>query len=172
MTKKVQSCIGVLEGGPRGPWSPLAKIFSLAEQKWVAWQKRNWQFGRKELESLKVQKQNMASIPLFLHILSSFLPSLYVFSHFCLVSAIYLPIFLQFCLFLSHHSAIFEQIKIGRTEWHKRMIHQLGRTELENLGPPERIFFWQNRIEFWQKEIVGPPLKNAPRTPMPVPYLM
>ena len=22
---------------------------------------------------------------------------------------------------------------------------------------PERIFFWQNRIEFWQKEIVGPP---------------
>ena len=46
------------------------------------------------------------------------------------------------------------------------MVHQLGRTELEKMAPPERIFFWQNRIEFWQKEIVGPPLKNAPRTPM------
>ena len=38
----------------------------------------------------------MASIPLFLHILSIFLPSLSVFSHFCLVSVIYLPIFLSF----------------------------------------------------------------------------
>ena len=30
---------------------------------------------------------------------------------------------------------------------------------MENLAPPERIFFWQNRIEFWQKKNVGPPLK-------------
>ena len=35
-----------------------------------------------------------------------------------------------------------------------------------NLAPPERIFFWQNRIEFWQKEIAGLPLKNDPGTPM------
>ena len=34
------------------------------------------------------------------------------------------------------------------------MVHRLGRTELENLAPPERTFFWQNRIEFWQKEII------------------
>ena len=27
-------------GGPGGPWPPLAKIFSLAEQKSVAWQKK------------------------------------------------------------------------------------------------------------------------------------
>ena len=33
---------------------PPGKNIFLAEQKWVAWQKRNWQFGRKELESLKV----------------------------------------------------------------------------------------------------------------------
>ena len=33
--------IGVLRGGPGGPWPPLANIFSLAEQKCVAWQKRN-----------------------------------------------------------------------------------------------------------------------------------
>ena len=39
------------------------------------------------------------------------------------------------------------------------MAHQLGRTELEKLAPPERILFWQNRIEFWQKEMVGPPSK-------------
>ena len=43
------------------------------------------------------------------------------------------------------------------------MIHQLGRTELENLAPPERIFFWQNRIEFWQKEMVGPPSNGCPK---------
>ena len=39
------------------------------------------------------------------------------------------------------------------------MAYQLGRTELEKLAPPERILFWQNRIEFWQKEMVGPPSK-------------
>ena len=31
--------MGVLGGGPGGPWPPLAKIFCLAEQNWVAWQK-------------------------------------------------------------------------------------------------------------------------------------
>ena len=39
------------------------------------------------------------------------------------------------------------------------MEHQLGRKELENFAPHETISFWQNRIKFWQKEIVGPPLK-------------
>ena len=39
------------------------------------------------------------------------------------------------------------------------MAHQLGRTELDKLAPPDRILFWQNRIEFWQKEMVGPPSK-------------
>ena len=33
--------IGVPRGGAGGPWPPLAKIFCLAEQNWVAWQKRN-----------------------------------------------------------------------------------------------------------------------------------
>ena len=46
------------------------------------------------------------------------------------------------------------------------MEHQLGRKELENFAPHETISFWQNRIKFWQKEIVGPPLKNALGTPM------
>ena len=36
------SNIGVPRGGgPGGPWPPLAKIFILAEQNWLAWQKRN-----------------------------------------------------------------------------------------------------------------------------------
>ena len=88
---------------------PLAKMFSLAEQNWVAWQKRNWQFGRKELESIRVQKQNMASIPL-----SSIFYQF--FCQVCQFSAIFvwfLPyiclFFFHFCLFLSHHSAIFAQ---------------------------------------------------------------
>ena len=150
--------IGVLGGGGRGGLGPPpAKIFSLAEQNWVAWQKRNWQFGRKELEKLKNQKQNLASSPLFLHILPIFLPSLPVFSHFCLVSAIFAcfsSIFACFQVIVQH---FLPYVKTGRTVWHKRTVYQLGRTELDEFGPPERIFFWQNRIEFWQKEIVGPP---------------
>ena len=36
-----------------------------------------------------------------------------------------------------------------------------------NLAFSERIFFRQNRDEYWQKEIVAP-LKNYPRTPVTV----
>ena len=44
--------------------------------------------------------------------------------------------------------------KNGTSAWQNR---------IGELGPPVRIFFWQNRIEFWQKKIVGPPLKKCPR---------
>ena len=46
---------------------------------------------------------------------------------------------------------------IGRTAWLKILVQQLGRTH----GPP-----WQEGIKFWQDEVVGPPLKNDPDTPM------
>ena len=59
-----------------------------------------------------MQKQNMVSFPLFLHILPVFLPSLYVFIHFCLVSVLILLIFLPF---LRHYSAILSNVKTGRT---------------------------------------------------------
>ena len=101
----------------------------------------------------------MASIPLFLHILSIFLPSLPVFSHLCLVSAIFAYFSSIFACFGVITQQILPNVKTGITVWHKRMVHQLGRTEMDNLAPHERIFFWQNRIEFWQKEIVGPPKK-------------
>ena len=34
------------------------------------------------------------------------------------------------------------------------------------MAPPGRKKFWQEGIEFWQDEVVGPPLKNDPDTPM------
>ena len=71
------------------------------------------------------------------------------FPNFLPFLPIFWPLFSNFCPIL----------RIGRTVWHKSMAHQLGRTELEKLAPPERILFWQNRIEFWQKEMVGPPSK-------------
>ena len=72
----------------------------------------------------------------------------------------YLPNFLPFLpIFWPLFSNFCPILRLGRTVWHKSMAHQLGRTELEKLAPPERILFWQNRIEFWQKEMVGPPSK-------------
>ena len=39
------------------------------------------------------------------------------------------------------------------------MVHQLGRTELENLAPPERIFFGRTRLSFGRKKVLAPPKK-------------
>ena len=81
--------IGVLGRGGLGGLGPPLK-------KYLAWQNRNEWLGRKEIDSLTeknwkaqlsiVQKQNMASIPLFLHILPVFsqvfvwfLPYLHIF---------------------------------------------------------------------------------------------
>ena len=47
--------------------------------------------------------------------------------------------------------------KHGTSAWQKR---------IGKICPPLRRYFWQNRIGFWQKEMVAPPLKNAPGTPM------
>ena len=44
----------------------------------------------------------------------------------------------------------------GQFDTKERFI-SLAEQNWMNLAPPEGIFFWQNRIEFWQKEIVGPP---------------
>ena len=104
-----------------------------------------------------MQKQNLDRIPLFLHILLVFLPGLSVFSNFCLVSAIFAYFSSIFACFLAIIQQFLPNFNTGRTVWHNSMEHQLGRTELENLAPPERISFWQNRIKFWQKEIVAPP---------------
>ena len=52
--------------------------------------------------------------------------------------------------------------QFGRTAWQKSFVQQLGRTH----GPHGRKKFWQEGIECWQDEVVGPPLKNDPDTPM------
>ena len=57
-------------------------------------------------------------------------------------------------------SAIYLQfLPIGRTVWQSSFEQKLGRTELENLAPPDMKKFWQERIEFWQDRMVGPHLK-------------
>ena len=45
--------------------------------------------------------------------------------------------------------------KCDTKAWHISLAEQ----NWINWPPPERILFWQNRIEFWQKEMVGPPSK-------------
>ena len=124
----------------------------LAEKKLTVWQKRN-----EKLKSAETEHGQHSPFPPYF---GNFSANFVCFQPFCLVSAIYLPIFLPFLpVFESLFSNFFPNLKTDRTVWHKRMVHQLGRTELDNLAPPERIFFWQNRNEFWQKEIAGPPSK-------------
>ena len=82
-------------GGDWGLGPPL--------KKYVAWQNRNEWLGRKEidsfadkeLESSIVPKQNMASIPLFLHIL---------------------PVFCQVFVWFLPYLHIFLQQQLGRTD--------------------------------------------------------
>ena len=108
----------------------------------------------------------MASIPLFLHILSSFLPSLYVFSHFCLVSAIYLPIFLPFLpVFESSFSNFCPMLRLAEQcdtkEWYISLAEQNWR-----IWPPLRGYFLAEQDWVLAERNCWPPLKNAPRTPM------
>ena len=153
-------------GGAGGSWPHLAKIFTLAEQNLVSWQKGNWQFVRKEWESLKVQKQNMASIPLFLHILSIFLPSLSVFSHFCLVSAICLPIFLPFLpVFESSFSNFCPMLRLAEQCDTKERYISLAEQNWR-IWPPLRGYFLAEQDSVLAERNCWPPLKNAPGTPM------
>ena len=78
--------------------------------------------------------------------------------HFLLISSIFSCFSFNFACF----SAIYLQfVPIGRTVWQSSFEQKLGRTELENLAPPDMKKFWQERIEFWQDRIVGPHLKMA-----------
>ena len=44
------------------------------------------------------------------------------------------------------------------------MVHQLGRTKLENLAPPERIFFGRTGLSFGRKKLLAPPKKCPKNT--------
>ena len=121
---------------------------SLAEKKLTVWQKRIWKLKSAETD----HGQHSPFPPYFAR----------VFSHFCFISAIYTYFSSIFACFLAISQPFFPNFNTGRTVWHNSMEHQPGRTELENLAPPERISFWQNRIKFWQKDIVAPP-KKCPR---------
>ena len=113
-----------------------------------------------------MQKENMASIPLFLHILSIFLPSLPVFSHLCLVFAIFAYFSSIFACFGVITQQILPNVKTGITVWHKRMVHQLGRTEMDNLAPPWEDIFLAEQDWVLAERNGWPPLKNDPGTPM------
>ena len=113
-----------------------------------------------------MQKQNLASIPLFLHILSIFLPSSFVFSLFCLVSAIYLPIFLPFLpVFESSFSNFCSMLRLAEhcdtKEWYISLTEQNWR-----IWPPLRGYFLAEQDWVLAEKNCWPPLKNAPRTPM------
>ena len=93
----------------------------------------------------------MATIPLFPPILS-------VISHFCLVSAIYLLIFLPFLPVLkSLFSSFCPMLRLAEQcdtkEWYISLAEQNWRIWTPLIG----YCFWQNRIKFCQKEIIGPP---------------
>ena len=62
-----------------------------------------------------------------------------------------------FCLFFSHSPAIFAY-------WQDSLAEKLStvtwQDRIEELAPPpDRKKWWQERIEFWQDGMVGPPLK-------------
>ena len=59
--------IGVPRGGPGGPWPPLAKIFSLAEQNWVAEEKLSvWQKIIGKLKSAETEHGQHSPFPPYL----------------------------------------------------------------------------------------------------------
>ena len=65
--------------------------------------------------------------------------------------------FFHFCLFFSHSPAIFAY-------WQDSLAEKLStvtwQDRIEELAPlPDRKKWWQERIEFWQDGMVGPPLK-------------
>merc|ERR1712218_300011 len=64
--------------------------------------------------------------------------------------------FSRFCLFFSNLSS---HLSISRTVWQDRLAGQLGTAAWQNTWPPGRKKFWQEGIEFWQDEVVGPPSK-------------
>ena len=93
--------------------------YTMGKIRWHRGKKREKMAKKCIKRGKKLVSQFLPSLPkwsnaapaLFLHISSTFLPSLFVFSHFCLVSAIYLPIFLPFLPTfvsnMSQNSAIF-----------------------------------------------------------------
>ena len=159
--------IGVPGGGGAGlgPWPP-------PWQNYLAWQNRNGWLGRNEIDSLaekkkrkslKVQKQNMASIPLFLHILAIFLPILSVFSPFVWFLPYICPFFFHFCPFSSHYLAIFSPIlrlaeQFDTKEWYNSLAEQNWKI----WPPPERIVFGRTGLSFGRKKLLAPP-KKCPR---------
>ena len=122
--------------GPRGRWPPLEKLISLAGQKRKlgrtkkgAWQDRNGSLAGQKWEAWRKIISNTQHFESFSPIFACF-------------SAIYHPI----CTLAEQFS---------RTAWQDSLVLLLGRTH----GPPGRKKFWQEGIEFWQDEVVGPPLK-------------
>ena len=95
-----------------------------------------------------------------LHILSIFLPSLSVFSHFCLVSAIYLPIFLPFLpVFESSFSKFRPMLRLAEQcdtkEWYISLAEQNWW-----IWPPLRgYFFGRTGLSFGRKKLLAPPKK-------------
>ena len=122
-----------------------------------AWQDRNgslagqkWELGRTEMRAWQMiicKTPHFASFPV---IFVCFLPLL---DGFCNI----LMFFFHFCLFFSHSPAIFAY-------WQDSLAEKLStvtwQDRIEELAPPpDRKKWWQERIEFWQDGMVGPPLK-------------
>ena len=118
---------------------------------------QKWKLGRTDMGAWQDRKENLSSGWFGKHnILPVFLSFLSVFCHFWLLSATYSSFSSIFALFSAIYLAF---LPICRTVWKSSLAQQFGRTELQNLAPPDRKIFWQERIEFWQDRVVGPPLK-------------
>ena len=149
--------IGVAGGGAEGALAPPGKISYLGRTKMGSWQDRNeslagqkWELGRTEMRAWQMiicKTPHFASFPV---IFVCFLPLL---DGFCNI----LMFFFHFCLFFSHSPAIFAY-------WQDSLAEKLStvtwQDRIEELAPPpDRKKWWQERIEFWQDGMVGPPLK-------------
>ena len=122
-----------------------------------AWQDRYgslagqiWELGRTEKKILAVDNLENTTFCQFSYHFYLFL------CHFWLLSATYSSFSSIFALFSAIYLAF---LPICRTVWKSSLAQQFGRTELQNLAPPDRKIFWQERIKFWQDRVVGPPLK-------------
>ena len=104
-----------------------------------AWQDRYGSLAGQKRKSWQI----FYNFYIFSAIFGCFLPHIPVFPPFLLV---FQPFICHFCQFAE---------QFGRVAWHSSLAEQ-------NLGtwpPPYRRNFWQERIEFWQDRVVGPPLK-------------
>ena len=105
----------------------------MAGQKWELGRTENGKLGKRLFVKLLI-------LQLFLSFFVWFLPLLVGFPVFPPLLPVLQPFIFHFCPLAG---------QLGRKAWYSSLA--------EHMAPPGRKKFWQERIEFWQDEVVGPP---------------